>query len=77
MICPTTRNLVDGGIQSSHDGVDVWKIPKRIYTCDWTKPFHDYPMNSYIAGVANLFVRIILGGSVKRSIFLNFQAKIV
>jgi hypothetical protein len=37
--------------------VDVWKIPKPIYTRDWTKPFQDFPMNAVIAGVANLFVK--------------------
>ena len=57
LICPTTRYLVDGGIQWSGDGVDVWKIPKPIYTRDWTKSFQNYPMNSDIAGVANLFVK--------------------
>ncbi len=37
--------------------MDVWKIPKPIYTCDWTKSFQDFPINSDIAGVANLFVK--------------------
>jgi hypothetical protein len=37
--------------------VDVWKIPKPIYTRDWTKSFQDFPINSDIAGVANLFVK--------------------
>ncbi len=27
-ICPQTRNAVDGGVQSSRLGIDVWDIPK-------------------------------------------------
>ncbi len=38
-------------------GVDVWKIPKPIYTRDWTKSFQDFPMNADIAGVADLFAK--------------------
>jgi hypothetical protein len=26
-ICPQTRNAVDGGVQSSRLGIDVWDIP--------------------------------------------------
>ncbi len=56
-ICPTTRNLVDSGIQSSHRGVDVWNIPKPHYTHNWSKSFQDFPMSSDISGVADLFVK--------------------
>ncbi len=37
--------------------MDVWKIPKPIYTRDWTKSFQDFPMNADIAGGAGLFVK--------------------
>ncbi len=56
-ICPTTRNLVDGGIHSSRRGVDVWNILKPHYTHNWSKSFQDFPMSSDISGVADLFVK--------------------
>ena len=37
--------------------MDIWPIPKPIYTQNWTKSFQNYPMNSEIAGVADLFVK--------------------
>ncbi len=57
-ICPTTRNLVDDGIQSSRQSVDVWNIPIPHYYDHWSKSFQDFPMSSDILGVADLFVKI-------------------
>ncbi len=56
-ICPTTRNLVDGDIQSSRWGVDVWNIPKPHYCHHWSKSLQNFPMSSDILGVADLFVK--------------------
>ena len=49
--------MIPIGIQSPREGVDVWKIPKPTYLQNRTKSFQNYPMNSDIAGVANLFVK--------------------
>ncbi len=53
-ICPYTRNIVDGGIQCSHLGVDAWNIPKPKYRTNMNTTIHDFPMIPSIAGVADL-----------------------
>ncbi len=55
-ICPYTRNTIDGGIQSSCLGVDVWKIPKLQYSTKINTTVHDYPINPSISGVEDLLV---------------------
>jgi hypothetical protein len=55
-ICPYTRNVVDGGIQSSHLGVDVWKLPTPQYRPNMNTTIHDFPINPSIAGIADLLV---------------------
>jgi hypothetical protein len=51
-----TRNIVDGGIQSSRLGVDVWNIPKPQYRPNMNTTIHDFPINLFNTGAADLIV---------------------
>ena len=55
-ICPHTRNAVDGGVQSSRFGIDVWDIPKPIYINNLTKTVQHYPITPSMSGVEDLLV---------------------
>jgi len=55
-ICPQTRNAVDGGVQSSRLGIDVWDIPKPIYINNITKTVQHYPIKPSMYGVEDLLV---------------------
>ncbi len=50
------RNTVDGGIQSSRLGMDVWDIPKPRYTKNLNKTVHHYPIKPSMSGVEDLLV---------------------
>ena len=55
---PTTRNDVDGGVQSSRLCVDRWDIPKPRYLKGWTtSSLQNFPVTSEISGVQDLFVK--------------------
>jgi len=58
-ICPQTRNAVDGGVQSSRLGIDVWDIPKPIYINNISKTVQDYPIKPSMSGVEDLLVNNI------------------
>jgi hypothetical protein len=55
-ICPQTRNAVDGGVQSSRLGIDVWDIPKPIYINNLIKTVQDYPIKPSTSGVEDLLI---------------------
>jgi len=55
-ICPQTRNAVDGCVQSSRLGIDVWDIPKPIYINNITKTVQHYPIKPSMYGVEDLLV---------------------
>jgi hypothetical protein len=50
------RNTVDGGIQSSCLGMDVWDIPKPRYTTNLNKTVHHYPIKFSMSRVEDLLV---------------------
>jgi len=54
-ICPHTRNAVDGGLQSSRMGIDVWDIPKPVYIKNIGKSVRDYPINPLMYRVEDLW----------------------
>ncbi len=51
-----TRNTVDGGIQSSRLGVDVWEISTLQYSSKIKPTVYDFPIDPSISGVADLLV---------------------
>lgn len=46
MICKGTRNIVDGGIQSSSQGGDVWLKPTPVFKAGLGKSYRDHPLTA-------------------------------